>query len=93
MKYININKLADEQYEDLSDFIDNRLSIYDQMGQQVEYTVEDLKVDEIGIVYAPTEAFTYEESDNSGFVPTGGLSEMRTELKGYEPTKFIIKNQ
>ena len=25
MKYININKLADEQYEDLSDFIDNRL--------------------------------------------------------------------
>jgi len=93
MKYINITKLADGQYEDLSDFIDNRTSIYDQMSQQAEYTVEDLMVDEVGIVYAPTEAYTYEESDKSGFVPTGGLSEMRTELKGYEATKFIIKNQ
>lgn len=93
MKYINITKLADGQYEDLSDFIDNRTSIYDQMSQQAEYTVEDLMVDEVGIVYAPTEAFTYEENDNSGFVQPGGLSEMRTELKGYEATKFIIKNQ
>lgn len=93
MKYINITKLADGQYEDLSDFIDNRTSIYDQMSQQAEYTVEDLMVDEVGIVYAPTEAYTYEESDNSGFVQPGGLSEMRTELRGYEATKFILNNQ
>lgn len=93
MKYITINNLAAGQYEDLSTFIENNLAIYDEDGQQVEYDVTDLQVDEVGIVYAPTEAITYEESDNSGFVPTGGLSEMRTELKGYEPTKFIIKNQ
>ena len=93
MKYINITKLADGQYEDLSDFIDNRTSIYDQMSQQAEYTVEDLMVDEVGIVYAPTEAYTHEESDNSGFVQPGGLSEMRTELRGYEATKFILNNQ
>lgn len=93
MKYININKLADGQYEDLSDFIDNRLSIYDQEEQLIEYDVTDLMVDEVGIVYAPTEAISWQEVSKSGDDIPGGRSEIRTELKGYEPTKFILKNQ
>ena len=93
MKYINTNKLADGQYEDLSDFIENRLSIYDQEEQLIEYGVADLMVDEVGIVYAPTEAKSWQEISNSGDDIPGGRSEIRTELKGYEATKFIIKNQ
>lgn len=93
MKYINITKLADGQYEDLSDFIDNNLAIYDEDGQQVEYDVTDLMVDEVGIVYYPTEAKVYQEVSNSGDDIPGGRNEIRTELTNYKPTKFILKNQ
>lgn len=93
MKYINTKDLTDDQYQDLSNLIENRLAIYDQMEMQAEYDVENLKVDEDGVVYAPTSAFTYEESDNSANVPTNGISEMYTELKGYEPIYTILIKQ
>lgn len=91
MKYINTKELSDEQYEDLSNLINDSLVVEDQFGLQVEYDVTDLKVDEDGKVYAPTEAFTYEENDNSDFVPTGGISEQRVELKNYQPVYDLIK--
>lgn len=93
MKYINIGNLADGQYEDLSNFIENSLAIYDEDGQQIEYDVTDLKVDEVGIVYAPTEAKTHQEVSNSGDDIPGGRNEIITELTNYQPTKFIVKNQ
>jgi len=93
MNYIKIEKLADGQYEDLSDLVDNSLSIYDEDGQQVEFTVEDLMVDEIGIVYAPTGVKTHEEVSSGHDDIPGGRSEMRQEFINYQPLKVIIKNQ
>lgn len=93
MNYINIEKLADGQYEDLSELVDNSLSIYDEDGIQVEFTVEDLMVDEVGIVYAPTGVKTHEEVSNGNDDIPGGRSEMRQELTNYKPIYTIIKNQ
>jgi hypothetical protein len=92
MKYINTKELTDDQYQDLSNLIENRLVVCDQMEMQAEYDVENLKIDEDGVVYAPTTAFTYEESDNGENMPAEGLREVFTELKGYEPIyKILIK--
>lgn len=93
MKYINTKELTDDQYQDLSNLIENRLIVCDQMEMQAEYDVENLMIDEDGVVYAPTTAFTYEEEDNGENMPAGGLREVFTELKGYEPIYTILKNQ
>lgn len=93
MKSIDTKSLTDEQYEDLSNLIENRLTIYDQMEMQADYDVSDLKVDDNEVIYAPTSAFTYENADNSADVPPNGISEMFTDLKGYEPIYTILKQQ
>lgn len=93
MQYINTKTLSDDQYQDLSNLIENRLSIYDQVEMQAEYDVEHLKIDDDRVVYAPTTAFTYEETDNGVNIPAGGIREVFTELKGYEPIYKILINQ
>jgi len=93
MKYINVKDLTDEQYEDLSNLINDRLTIEDETGLEVEYDVTDLKVDENNEVYAPTSAKVRTEYSNSGDDIPGGRSEVSTELTGYESIYTIIKNQ
>lgn len=93
MKYINTKDLTDDQYQDLSNLIENRLAIYDQMEMQAEYDVANLMVDENGVVYAPTSAFTYDEFDRDDRLPPGGMREIFTELKGYEPIYTILIKQ
>lgn len=93
MKYINIKDLTEDQVVSLDNIIESRLAIYDQEEQQIDYDVNDLMVDENGVVYAPTEAMSYQEVSNSGDDIPGGRSEIRTELKGYEPIYTILKNQ
>lgn len=91
MKYINTKELSDEQYEDLSNLINDSLSIYDKAGVQIEYDVTDLKVDEDGKVYAPTSGYIHEETSTGGDVIPGGFSEARTVLENYEPIYDLIK--
>lgn len=93
MKYINTKELTDDQYQDLSNLIENRLVVCDQMEMQAEYDVENLKIDEDGVVYAPTWAFTYDETDRGDDLPAGGFREVYTELKGYEPIYTILIKQ
>lgn len=93
MKYINIKDLTDEQYEDLSNLINDRLSIYDQWDEQVDYDVTDLKVDENGVIYAPTKVeIRHETSGGDNTIP-GGFTETFTDLLDYEPIYTILKNQ
>lgn len=92
-RYLQYKDITDEEYETLSDLINSRLTIYDLAGEVVEYDVLDLQIDENGVIYAPTKAEEYDNSDYSDNVPTGVREERRVEFSGYEPIYTILKNQ
>ena len=85
MKYININKLDDTQYEFLSNLVID-LAI-EKDGVKTEFEVEQLKEDEDGVVYA-----IYEYVDLSS-KPANYEFEMFQTLKGYTPLATILKER
>ena len=88
MKYINIKELDEVKYEALSNLI---RTIEDSSGVQIEYDVTDLKVDDDGVIYAPTNAHVFEETSTGDDIIPGGFSEVRTVLSDYEPIYNLIK--
>lgn len=87
MKYINTNKLDDTQYEFLSNLIID-LVIVDKAGVETEFEIGQLKEDEDGVIYAPTEVKDF-VSISSHF----GEFEMDSELSGYQPLATILKER
>jgi len=88
MKYINIKELDEVKYEALSNLI---RTIEDSSGVQIEYDVTDLKMDDDGVIYAPTNAHVFEETSTGDDIMPGGFSEARTVLSDYEPIHKLIK--
>lgn len=88
MKYININKLDDTQYEFLSNLVID-LAI-EKDGVKTEFEVEQLKEDEDGVVYAPTEIYEYVDLSSK---PANYEFEMFQTLKGYTPLATILKER
>lgn len=88
MKYINTNKLDDTQYEFLSNLVID-LAIVDK-GVKTEFEVEQLKEDENGVVYAPTEIYEYVDLSSK---PANYEFEMFQTLKGYTPLATILKER
>lgn len=94
MKYINTNKLDDTQYEFLSNLCSEKLGIVeveftsgDNLVQEV--TIDDLKEDEDGVIYAPTESRHFVDVSPTHF---GGFESM-SELRGYTPLATILKER
>jgi hypothetical protein len=88
MKYINTNKLDDTQYEFLSNLVID-LAI-EKDGVKTEFEVEQLKEDEDGVVYAPTEIYEYVDLSSK---PANYEFEMFQTLKGYTPLATILKER
>ena len=88
MKYINTNKLDDTQYEFLSNLVID-LAI-EKDGVKTEFEVEQLKEDENGVVYAPTEIYEYVDLSSK---PANYEFEMFQTLKGYTPLATILKER
>lgn len=88
MKYINTNKLDDIQYEFLSNLVID-LAI-EKDGVKTEFEVEQLKEDEDGVVYAPTEIYEYVDLSSK---PANYEFEMFQTLKGYTPLATILKER
>lgn len=88
MKYINTNKLDDTQYEFLSNLVID-LAIVDK-GVKTEFEVEQLKEDEDGVIYAPTEIYEYVDLSSK---PANYEFEMFQTLKGYTPLATILKER
>ena len=93
MKYINIKELSNTDYKDLSNLINDSiaLTIEDKAGVRIEYDVADLKVDDDGVIYAPTNAHVFEETSTGDDIMPGGFSEARTVLSDYEPIYNLIE--
>lgn len=89
MKYINTNKLDDTQYEFLSNLIVD-LAIVDKAGVETEFEIGQLKEDEDGVIYAPTEVFEFVELSSK---PANYNFEMNLELRGYTPLATILKER
>lgn len=88
MKYININKLDDTQYEFLSNLIID-LAIVDKAGVETEFEIGELKEDDDGVIYAPTQVHEFVEVAPSDL----GQFEMQSELRGYTPLATILKER
>jgi len=88
MKYINTNKLDDTQYEFLSNLVID-LAI-EKDGVKTEFEVEQLKEDEDGVIYAPTEIYEYVDLSSK---PANYEFEMFQTLKGYTPLATILKER
>ena len=88
MKYINTNKLNDTEYEFLSNLVID-LAIVDKAGVETEFEVGQLKEDEDGVIYAPTQVYDFIDVSPTHF---GGF-ESRTELRGYTPLATILKER
>lgn len=93
MKYININKLDDTQYEFLSNLIID-LAIVDKAGVETEFEIGQLKEDEDGVIYAPTQVHVFVEvAPMFGMGKQFNQFEIREELKGYTPLATILKER
>jgi hypothetical protein len=93
MKYINTNKLDDTQYEFLSNLVID-LAIVDKAGVETEFEVGQLKEDEDGVIYAPTEVHEFVDvSPMHGMGAQFEQFEMRSELQGYTPLATILKER
>jgi len=90
MKYINTNKLDDTQYEFLSNLVTENLGIVDdRTGIVTEIEIGQLKEDDNGVIYAPTQALEFVDVDASNF---GGFVS-GIELRRYTPLATILKER
>lgn len=91
MKYINTDTLDDIQYELLSNFMNEYKLEYKDETER-EMSIEDLKVDEHGEIFAPTEIYEFVDvSPMFGMLKSESSFISYEELKGYKPLRDLIK--
>lgn len=95
MKYINTNKLDDTQYEFLSNLVTENLGIVDERtGLVTEIELGQLKEDEDGVIYVPTEVKEFVDvSPMHGMGAQFPQFEINMELRGYTPLATILKER